>query len=243
MNIERSGGLQKGSLETGLTGEYRLTLGSLLSEAWEKVPGNKGTVWMAMLFYIGLAFLIGMFFGILSAGPVDPQEIQPPTLIEVIGNLVSAVVLMPMAVGLAFVATALAMGESPNPKSLFGWYDNTLKILLTALLMNLMILLGLLLFVLPGIYLLVSYQIALPLAVDKKLGPWEALETSRKVISHKWFMVLGFDVVAMVVIVLSSALLGIPLIWTVPAMVIAFGVLYRTLVGIEPGTLDRVLAR
>jgi uncharacterized membrane protein len=99
------------------------------------------------------------------------------------------------------------------------------------------------LFVLPGIYLMVSYQIALPLAVDKKLGPWEALETSRKVISHKWFMVLGFDVVAMVVIVLSSALLGIPLIWTVPAMVIAFGVLYRTLVGIEPGTLDRVLAR
>ena len=243
MDIERSGGLQKGSLETGLMGEYELTLSSLLSEAWEKVPGNKGTVWMAMFFYIGLAFLIGMFFGILSAGPVDPQEIQPPTLIEVIGKLVSAVVLMPMAVGLAFVATALAMGESPNPKSLFGWYDNTLKILLTALLMNLMILLGLLLFVLPGIYLMVSYQIALPLAVDKKLGPWEALETSRKVISHKWFMVLGFDVVAMVVIVLSSVLLGIPLIWTVPAMVIAFGVLYRTLVGIEPGTLDRALAR
>lgn len=243
MEIQQSNGFSIGSLEKGLAGDYELSLGSLLSEAWERVAGSKGTVWMAMLFYIGLAFLIGMFFGILNTGPVDPQEIQPPTLVEAIGNLVSALVLMPMAVGLAFLATALAMGESPNPKSLFGWYDNTLKIFLTALLMNLMILLGLLLFILPGIYLAVSYQLALPLAVDKKLGPWEALEASRKVIGHKWFLVLGYDVIATAVIVLSSVLLGIPLIWTVPTMVIAFGILYRTMVGIEPETLAKVLAR
>lgn len=243
MEIQQSNGFSRGSLEKGLAGDYELSLGSLLSEAWERVAGSKGTVWMAMLFYIGLAFLIGMFFGILNTGPVDPQEIQPPTLVEAIGNLVSALVLMPMAVGLAFLATALAMGESPNPKSLFGWYDNTLKIFLTALLMNLMILLGLLLFILPGIYLAVSYQLALPLAVDKKLGPWEALEASRKVIGHKWFLVLGYDVIATAVIVLSSVLLGIPLIWTVPTMVIAFGILYRTMVGIEPETLAKVLAR
>ncbi|MEP4147721.1 MAG: hypothetical protein ABJL54_10890 [Halioglobus sp.] len=243
MEIQQSNGSNRGSLEKGVAGDYQLSLGSWLSEAWERVAGSKGTVWMAMLYYIGLAFLIGMFFGILNTGPVDPQEIQPPTLVEAIGNLVSALVLMPMAVGLAFLATALAMGESPNPKSLFGWYDNTLKILLTAFLMNIMIFLGLLLFILPGIYLAVSYQIALPLAVDKKLGPWAALETSRKVIGHKWFLVLGYDVIALAVILLSSALLGIPLIWTVPMLVIAFGILYRTMVGIEPETLEKVLAR
>ena len=243
MEIQQSDGVQHGSLEKGLSGDYELSLGSWLSEAWERVAGNKGTVWMAMLFYIGLAFLIGMFFGFLDSGPVDTQELQPPTLIETIGNFVSALVLMPMAVGLGFLATALAMGESPNPKSLFGWYDNTVKIILTAFLMNILIFLGLLLFVLPGIYLAVSYQLALPLAVDKKMGPWEALETSRKVIGHKWFMVLGFDFIAVIVIVLSSALMGVPLIWTVPMMVIAFGILYRTAVGIEADTLAKVLAR
>ncbi|MEP5569384.1 MAG: hypothetical protein ABJN62_16200 [Halioglobus sp.] len=243
MEIQQSESVRRGSLEKGLAGDYELSLGSWLSEAWERVAGNKGTVWMAMLFYIGLAFLIGMFFGILNNGPVDPQEFQPPTVIETIGNFVSALVLMPMAVGLGFLATALAMGESPNPKSLFGWYDNTVKIILTAFLMNILIFVGLLLFVLPGIYLAVSYQLALPLAVDKKLGPWEALETSRKVIGHKWFMVLAFDVIAVVIIVLSSALMGVPLIWTVPMMLIAFGILYRTAVGIEPETLDKVLVR
>ena len=232
-----------GSLERGLAGDYSLALGAWLSEAWGRVSGNKGTIWLALLFYIGLAFLIGMFFGLLNTPPADPQEIQPPTLIETIGNIVSALVLMPMAVGLGFLGTAVALGHKPNPKSLFGWYDNTLKIFLTAILMNILIFIGLLLLVLPGIYLAVSYQIALPLAVDKKLGPWQALEASRKIIGHAWFTVLGFDIVATLLIGLSMVLLGIPLIWIAPAMLIAFGVLYRTVAGIEADTLDRVLAR
>ncbi|WP_133300561.1 hypothetical protein [Seongchinamella sediminis] len=231
-----------GSLERGLAGDYQLNLGSWLAEAWGRVDGNKGVIWMAMLFYIGLAFLIGMFFGILNTSPVDPGTVQPPSLIELIGNIVSALVLMPMAVGLGFLATAVAMGHRPNPKSLFAWYDKTLKIFLTAVLMNILIFVGLLLLVLPGIYLAVSYQIALPLMVDKKLGPWQALEASRKIIGHCWFRVLAFDVIAAVVIMLSTLLLGIPLIWAVPALVIAFGILYRNLAGIEEDTLARVLA-
>lgn len=232
-----------GSLERGLAGDYELGLAGWLAEAWDRVGGNKGTIWMAVLFYLGLAFLIGMFFGILNTPPIDPGTVQPPTVIELIGNIVSGLVLMPMAVGLGFLATAVAMGEKPNPKSLFAWYDKTLKIFLTALLMNSLILLGFLLLVLPGIYLLVSYQIALPLMVDKKLGPWEALETSRKIIGHHWFVVLAFDITALLILTASTMLLGIPLIWAVPFLVIAFGILYRNLAGIEADTLDRVLAR
>lgn len=232
-----------GSLERGLAGDYELNLGAWLAEAWGRVDGNKGVIWMATLFYIGLAFLIGMFFGILNTPPVDPGSVQTPTLIELIGNIVSALVLMPMAVGLLFLATSVAMGQRPNPKSLFAWYDKTLKIFLTALLMNVLIFIGFLLLVLPGIYLAVSYQIALPLMVDKKLGPWQALEASRKIIGHSWFKVLVFDLVAIVVIMLSMLLLGIPLIWSVPALTIAYGILYRNLAGIEQDTLARVLAR
>ncbi len=243
MEIQLPDDSQQGSTERGLAGDYDLQLGAWLSEAWDKVAGNKGTVWLAMLFYVGLAFLIGLFFGLLDGTPSDPEALEAPSLISIIGDLVSAIVLMPMAVGLAFVATALALGYTPNPKSLFGWYDQTLKIVLTGVLMNLLILLGLLLFVLPGIYLAVSYQIALPLLVDKQLGPWQALETSRKVIGHSWFKVFVFDLIAIVLVGLSMALFGIPLIWVVPFLVIAFGILYRTLVGIETPTLQRTLAQ
>jgi len=231
-----------GHLESGLSGDYELSIGGLVSEAWGRVEGNKGTVWMAMLFYLVVAFVLGLVFGFLEGPPPDPGEMQPPTLIGLIGQLVSAIILLPMAAGLVFVGVALARGESPNPKSLFSWYDNTLKLVLTSLLMNLLVIIGLLLLVLPGIYLLVSYQIALPLVVDKKLGPWQALEASRKVIGHNWFLVLGLDVVATLVIAVSMMLLGIPAIWTVPAVLIGYGILYNRMVGIEPDTLQRALS-
>lgn len=242
MEIQLPDASQQGSMERGLSGDYDLDLGSWFREAWGRVSGNKGNIWLAMVFYLGLAFLMGLFFSMLEGQPLDPTQVREPSLISFIGNIVSAVVLLPMAVGLGFFATATALGYRPNPKSLFGWYDQTVKILLTSALMNLLIVLGLLLFVLPGIYLAVSYQIALPLSVDKKLGPWAALEASRKIIGQCWFRVFAYDLAATLVILLSTALFGIPAIWTVPALVIAYGILYRTLVGIEPETLQRVLA-
>ena len=86
-----------------------------------------------------------------------------------------------------------------------------------------------------------SYQIALPLMVDKQLGPWQALESSRKIIWHNWFTVFIFDVVAVVLVAISTALLGVPLIWVVPFVLIGFGILYRTLAGLETATLQRTL--
>ena len=243
MEIQQAEPTQQGSLERGVAGNFELSLGPWLAEAWGRVSGNKANIWLAMAFYIGLAFLLGLFFGFLDGSGPESTEMQPPTLISVIGDIVSAIILLPMAVGLGFIGTATALGYRPNPKSIFGWYDQTLKIVLTSVLMNLLIVLGLLLFVLPGIYLVVSYQIAVPLAVDKKLGPWQALEASRKTIGHCWFKVFAFDLVAILLILASMMLFGIPAIWTVPALVIAWGVLYRNLVGVEADTLQRVLAQ
>ena len=50
------------------------------------------------------------------------------------------------------------------------------------------IVLGGIVFFLGGMYIYVSYQFTLPLIVDAKLGFWEAMETSRRVIGKKFFM-------------------------------------------------------
>ncbi len=233
---------QQGSLEKGLAGDYSLNLKELLGEAWRRVDGNKALIWKAMLMYIVLAVLLSLFFGFLTGGSGDADAAELPSIGEVIGDLVTTVVLMPVGVGLVFLATAIALGRVPNPKSIFAWYDNTLRLALTYVLMWILVMIGFLLLILPGIYLAVSYQFALPLAVDKKLGPWESLEASRKVIGHRWFTVFGYNLVIAIVIAVSSLLLAIPFIWTLPAVLIAYGILYRNLVGIEPATLDRVLA-
>jgi len=41
-----------GSLEGGIAGNYNFSIGDVISEAWEKTNGAKGTFWLALLFMV-----------------------------------------------------------------------------------------------------------------------------------------------------------------------------------------------
>ncbi len=94
-------------------------------------------------------------------------------------------------------------------------------------------LLGFLLLILPGIYLVVAYMLAIPLAAEKNLNSWKALEVSRKAITHKWFKTFGLFLMIWLILIISILPLGIGLIWTVPWAVNAIGILYREIFGVE----------
>ena len=85
----------------------------------------------------------------------------------------------------------------------------------------------------PGLYLLFAYMLALPLLVDKQLGIWEALETSRKAITPCWFRVVGLSLISAVVVAVSAIPLGIGLIWTLPFLGLVMAIVYRDLVGVS----------
>ena len=92
---------------------------------------------------------------------------------------------------------------------------------------------GLLLLVLPGIYLIVGYGLTLPLILDRKMSAWEAMETSRKAIHKVWWKVAGAFFLMSCIYMVSTIPLGIGLIWTVPMFAVLIGVVYRCLLGVE----------
>lgn len=223
------------SLQQGIAGDYQLEFSGVISEAWGRVKGNKSTLWISMAIYmgvsLGLSLILGLVVGFSEGGIAEAAQ-----------NLVGLAT-VPILVGLQFVAVAVASGHEARPSSVLSWYGAILKLVLTYLLMIVLIFIGFLLLVLPGIYLAIAYQLALPLAVDKNLGPWEALEASRKIVSKHWFTFFGLNFVAGIAAVLSVFLLGIPLIWVAPAIMLGFGILYRTTVGIENSTLQVVAGK
>ena len=232
----------QGSLERALAGDYLLSPGQVISEAWGRTSGNKGTLWGALLMYMGVLLLIGLLLGMLFGSPPAPTEgvPQPASIGSMLQQLLITLVATPLWVGIFFLGAAIASDRPVRPASIFSWYDKTLKLFATYLLMGLMITLGLRLLVLPGIYLAVAYQMALPLAADRDLGPWEALETSRKALTHKWFAFFGLWLVALIAITASMVLLGIPLIWVLPTLVIGLGIVYRNIFGVGEASLNRV---
>ena len=233
---------QSGSLQQGLSGDYQLVPANIIQEAWARVSGNKGKVWISVLMYMAVMFGLSFVFAMVSGPPAAPVDgtIPAASPVDMIQQLVTGLLITPLWVGLIFLGVGIASDRPVKPASIFSWYGLAPKLLLTYLLMGLMILLGTLLLVFPGIYLAVSYQLALPLVADKNLGPWQALETSRKAVTHKWPTFFVMWVIAALAILGSMILLAIPLIWVLPTALIGLGIVYRNVFGVESATLETV---
>lgn len=229
-----------GSLQRGIAGEYQFSIREIIRESWEKTSGAKGTVWLATLLYvlvimplsIGIPFVLGVLG--LSMTPVPGESLN---LIAIVASLLSQIVIMaitlPLGAGLFMIGLKLASSAPVSGTEVFAYFNKTMSLLGTVVLMYIMIALGLLLLIIPGIYLIFAYYMAIPLVVEKGLGPWQALEASRKAVSKRWFRFVGLGLVFMLLMMVASIPLGIGLIWVIPMVLIAYGIAYRNMFGFE----------
>jgi len=230
-------GSQFGSVENGIAGNYELKFGQVLSEAWGLVKGFKGIAWGAFLLYMVVAIGIGFVVGGVTT--VALVFILPGWAAGVISQVAITVLMMPLAVGFSLIAIARAGNKNAPIAFLFNHFNKVIPITILTVLMYLMILVGFVLLVLPGIYLAIAYIYALPLMVEKGLSPWEALEASRKAITKKWFTVFFLFFVLAIIVSLAFMLFFIPAIWAFPWAMIAYGIVYRNAFGIENTTLEQ----
>jgi formylmethanofuran dehydrogenase subunit E len=208
------------------------TVGDTLREAWEKTRGVKAAVWG------GVFAMYLILFGISFAGFYGTQSMtgsDPRTVISINGGLqiFTSWLSMLMTGGLMLIGVRRVLEQRVSWKMVFAAFSSkkVLSVTIATVLQILLIAIGFVLLVLPGIYLTVGYALTLPLILDKGLGPWEALETSRKAIHKKWWTVLGMYLVMMLLYMVSMVPLGLGLIWTVPMFLVLIGVLYARLFG------------
>jgi uncharacterized membrane protein len=200
----------------------RIAVGAVLSEAWQRIKGAKGTLWLATAIYMLVSFTVSFVAEMANPDAAD-------WMLELLFFVGVSLVTLPLMVGVAHMGIARAMGPSPDVPDMFRFFGKALALLGTHIVMSLMITLGLLLLVLPGIYLIVAYSFALQLVAERDLGIWQALETSRKAVHKNWFQVLGVQLSLGLLTVIAMIPAFIGLIWMVPMWIVAFGIMYRQL--------------
>ena len=97
--------------------------------------------------------------------------------------------------------------------------------------------LGLLLCILPGIYLAVGYVFALPLVIDKKMEFWTAMEVSRRVVHVYWWSVFALVIVLALVALVGFLLCGVGAAITIPVASAALMYVYEDLFGTQSAVL------
>ncbi|MDX5373340.1 MAG: DUF975 family protein [Pseudomonadaceae bacterium] len=226
------------TIAEALSRGYDFRIGELLGESWQRVKGIKGIVIGGFVIYyaalFAVSFVLGMLLGLFGLlNEADPLGMAVGQLII---SMLAAALTYPFLAGLNMVGIRRAADQPVSFNEMFSHFGRLAPLLVTAILMMLLVYVGFLLLIIPGIYLSVAYMLAIPLVVERGLSPWQALETSRKAISQHWFKVFGLFLLLGLILGLSAIPLGIGLIWTIPLFVVALGVLYRIIFGVLPPT-------
>ncbi|MDX5478640.1 hypothetical protein [Fontibacter flavus] len=89
--------------------------------------------------------------------------------------------------------------------------------------------LGIIAFIIPGIYLAVAYSFSVLMAIFGGFDFWTALEESRKLITVRWWKFLVFTLVLLVINLLTILTLGLGLLITIPLTFYATYILFEDL--------------
>ena len=142
----------------------------------------------------------------------------------VISNPVSGLLLAaPVVAGYYIVARKIDRGRTVDLSDFFQGFDRFIPLLILHLLMTLVITLGLILLVSPGIYLAVSYVFAHFFVWFYDVEPSEAIRLSRKTVGGNFGQVLLLCLILAGINLLGAMAFGVGLLLTIP---ISYCVLY-----------------
>jgi len=190
-------------------------IGQVLKTATEKQVGFKWSYMAPFLIYL----IITSVIAVLQDATVGTGEGVAASLTQVIVNIL----VYPLGIGLGLLGIRRAAGKDTPLSTLWEPYSQFIPLVVMLVLMGLLIVGGFFLLVLPGIYLAVAYSFAPYLIIEKNMGVWEALETSRKAITTYWWRYFGLLLITVLLFIVGTIPLLIGLVWVLPIMAIAIG--------------------
>lgn len=223
------------SLEGGISGQYDFSITAIIAEGWEKTSGAKGTILLAFLVYVVIATIVNVVQKLIFPDPnllIQHHQLGAGFFWLAITMLVSIPITYPLAAGIIVLGIRRSVDAEINVGSIFRAYAKVIPLTLLSIVLMLFIMLGYVLLIIPGIYLSVAYLMSMALMMDRNMGAWEALETSRKAISKHWFKVFFLYLTMGILFLLACLPIFIGLIWMLPLLAIVQGLLYKKMFGV-----------
>jgi len=124
----------------------------------------------------------------------------------------------------------LARGQPVEFGDIFNGFSVAfVPLMLASLVSQILTMVGIVLLILPGIYLAVAYLFAYILVIDKKLEFWAAMEVSRRVITAQWWRMFGLLLLGALLCMLGAIALIIGMFVALPIYMAAMIYAYEDL--------------
>jgi hypothetical protein len=189
---------------------YRLDIGAILSEGWRLFTADIGG-------FIGFTVVGGLIAILLAL------------------TIVGLLLYIPLFAGLWIVPLMILKGRPHGFNDFFAGFKQLGELVLLGLVMGLLIMLGTIAFILPGIYLGIAWTWAVGLVLDRRMGFWDAMSASLKVVNKNFWETLLLVLVIAVINSIGSIVVVGSLI-TIPLSVCMLVAGYKAVFGLDPRT-------
>lgn len=183
-----------------------------LKYGWEKSKENMELVFYTTLLMLALISLTD------SLGFIDP-----------LFNILAMIFVIILRIGYTKIFLKIYDKENPKFSEIFHEYKTFLRYLGTIALTILLVVVGIIFLVIPGIILAIRLSFGLIIIVDTKNGIISSIKESFNITKGNFWKLLGFWFVTSIINIIGLIFFGIGLLLTIPITTFAHIYVYRLL--------------
>ena len=188
---------------------------------WNTLKKNFGFFLGMLAIVVAINLLVGLVMSSFSE--------EAPKVLVIAVSAISWILDLLISMGVIRITLKFCDQEQATYRDLFSAYRLLLNYLVGSIVYGIMVAIGFVFLIAPGIYLAVKYQFYDYLIVDKGMGPIEAIKRSgvltegvKRNLVLFWLALVGINILGLIA-------LGVGLIATVPVSWLANAYVYRRL--------------
>ena len=220
-----------GSIESAANGDYTVDVKAVLTEAWQltlksRISINLG-IFFVLIFGMMVSYIASDFFGGIEQVFKEAQEGNGQALQMI--NIIVTIAVWPFIAGVEMMGVYHAINKPTQANMVFSFLSRGSWVALTALLTSVLISIGFELLIIPGILLAVMLSLTVPLVVEKKLSPVQAIVLSIKALRFKIVALLSIFIIlfmSLIFLIFPMALLMTSSLAPLAIMVFLYGLSY-----------------
>lgn len=147
--------------------------------------------------------------------------------------IVGLILAGPLTTGFFYIIFNRIRGKEIYIGDLAKGFNVFVAAVLADILISVFISVGFLFLIVPGIVISALYMFALPLIIEKNMDFWQAMETSRKVVSRNIFELSAFILVLYILLFIGVLLLLVGFVVALPIVFAAIAYAYDDLFGLK----------
>lgn len=244
--VMASSGMPEGERQEIPPGSDPLQVGACISRGFDLMKTNFGMVIAVVVIFGAISWGVGSVLGGIEAAlgggvepgfEINPQtgELEPTTpditpaqvMVSIVTNLINQFVSVFLALGMTRIGLNIVDGKEFTIGMMFGEASKLLRAFVASLIYGFGVAIGLLLLIVPGIYIALrfgQYQTAI---VDRDMGVIESLAYSSRITEGQKWPLLGLWVLSFLIVIAGVLALCVGVIFAYPIVWLAASVAYR----------------